>query len=177
MNKSLITQILKKGKYFRGLMIEEFNSKPADIYIFRILETETETIGISWVFNKPYQDSEERHTWPQVFFTLELPWKENRRNISRIPPGTYQAKKFQSPRFKREVILLDEVPFRDAIEIHPLNYVHETRGCIGVSLAIDDLNNDGTPDLRYSSYGLDLVLDLVPRDLTITICDYFKKEV
>mgnify|MGYP006259782883 CR=1 FL=1 len=31
----------------------------------------------------------------KVWDTLELPWKQNRKNISRIPPGTYTFQKIK----------------------------------------------------------------------------------
>jgi hypothetical protein len=47
----------------------------------------------------------------------------------RIPTGTYPAQLYDSPRFGRQVVLLD-VPGRSFIEIHAGNTVNDTTGCI-----------------------------------------------
>lgn len=53
---------------------------------------------------------------------IELPWRDNRSGISCIPPGLYQAHLTHSDRFKRDVYVLEGVPDRSAIEIHPANW-------------------------------------------------------
>ena len=62
--------------------------------------------------------------------TLELAWKDNARNISCIPKGTYQLKLTYSPKFKRVLPLILNVPNRDGIRIHAANYPKELTGCI-----------------------------------------------
>jgi hypothetical protein len=73
------------------------------------------------------------------FYTLELPWRENKKNISRIRPGVYKAIKYNSPRFKREVLLLENKNGRINVEMHAGNFVEDTNGCIlpGMTLAED----------------------------------------
>jgi hypothetical protein len=63
--------------------------------------------------------------------TLELPVKDGKPG-SAIPPGTYAVKRYFSPHFERPMPLLMDVPGREGIEIHWLNYPTETHGCIGV---------------------------------------------
>lgn len=65
--------------------------------------------------------------------TLELPWKDNHKNISCIPEGRYEVNKFFS-RIKGECILLKDVPDREGIEIHSGNRVSELKGCIAVGI-------------------------------------------
>jgi len=62
-------------------------------------------------------------------FTLELPWRDNQRNVSCIPPGSYTAERIVSKRFG-ETILLHGVPNRSEILIHTGNTVIDSRGCI-----------------------------------------------
>tara|TARA_B100000809_G_C15070508_1_gene505810 strand:+ start:739 stop:1134 length:396 start_codon:yes stop_codon:yes gene_type:complete len=63
-------------------------------------------------------------------FTIELPWLENRRNISCIPEGTYEIKARFSPKFKDHLIL-QQVKNRRLILIHPANdALKELQGCI-----------------------------------------------
>jgi hypothetical protein len=53
--------------------------------------------------------------------TLELPWYENRQTISCIPKGTYQCDWTYSPRFKRFMYQVSDVPNRSGIRIHSGN--------------------------------------------------------
>lgn len=53
--------------------------------------------------------------------TGELPWRDNKPNISRIPAGTYRAKIFDSPTFGR-VYKLEGTEPRTFILIHAGNY-------------------------------------------------------
>lgn len=61
--------------------------------------------------------------------TLELPWKNNEKNISCIEEGTYYIESYSSPHFE-EAIAVKDVPNREAILIHSANQVHELKGCI-----------------------------------------------
>jgi hypothetical protein len=53
-------------------------------------------------------------------YTLELPWRENRRMRSCIPPGEYQVRCVVTPK-RGPVYLLQGVPGRDSILIHSGN--------------------------------------------------------
>ena len=65
-----------------------------------------------------------------VCYTIELPWKENRRQISCIPEGRYEIQKRFTPRFGEHFILRD-VPQRDYILLHAANdAIKEIKGCI-----------------------------------------------
>lgn len=65
-----------------------------------------------------------------VCFTLELPWKENEKNISCIPEGKYELKARYSPEFQNHLEVLD-VFGRKSILIHPAkNAIEELRGSI-----------------------------------------------
>jgi hypothetical protein len=63
-------------------------------------------------------------------FTIELPWKNNLKNISCIPEGTYQLKPRFSEQFKQHLIL-QNVDQRNLILIHSANHAtRELKGCI-----------------------------------------------
>ena len=62
-------------------------------------------------------------------YTLELPWRDNARNDSCIPPGVYRLTKASSPRFA-ECFYVHDVPGRSGILIHPGNVLADTKGCI-----------------------------------------------
>ncbi|MCX2680665.1 DUF5675 family protein [Galbibacter sp. EGI 63066] len=65
-----------------------------------------------------------------ICFTIELPWKENRRNISCIPDGCYPLTLRTTHRFGPH-FKIGMVPDRDGILIHPANNApEELRGCI-----------------------------------------------
>lgn len=65
-----------------------------------------------------------------IAYTIELPWRENKRRISCIPEGTYILRKRYSEKFKWHFVLLD-VPNRSCILIHPANdALKELQGCI-----------------------------------------------
>jgi hypothetical protein len=63
--------------------------------------------------------------------TLELPWLDNRPNVSRIRPGLYTARIYASPKRKGAlVILLENVPGRKKVEVHIGNTTADTEGCL-----------------------------------------------
>ncbi|MBD8084555.1 DUF5675 family protein [Chryseobacterium caseinilyticum] len=69
-------------------------------------------------------------------FTIELPWRNNRRRVSCIPEGTYRLVKRFSKRFSWH-LMLENVRGRSLILIHPANNaVEELSGCIAPVTAI-----------------------------------------
>lgn len=74
------------------------------------------------------------------FFTGELPWRENKNDLSCIPEGAYLCKWTLSPRFKRFTYELIKVPKRVAIRKHSANFMGDFRlglkcqlnGCISL---------------------------------------------
>lgn len=57
--------------------------------------------------------------------TVELPWRENRTNVSCIPAGEYQCCVVQSPRFGR-VYHVRNVPGRTHVLVHSGNLAGDT---------------------------------------------------
>ena len=65
-----------------------------------------------------------------VGFTIELPWKENKKQVSCISEGVYEIKPRYSEKFKHHLVL-ENVPNRSLILIHPANDANkELQGCI-----------------------------------------------
>lgn len=63
-------------------------------------------------------------------FTIELPWRDNRRNISCIPVGAYEIDTRFSKKFQHHLIVKD-VKGRSFILFHPANDANkELLGCI-----------------------------------------------
>ena len=66
----------------------------------------------------------------RVCCTVELPWLQNKRNVSCIPEGRYELMKRTTPKRGQHLLVLN-VKGRDGILIHPANNaLKELRGCI-----------------------------------------------
>ena len=65
--------------------------------------------------------------------TLELSWKDNKKSVSCIPKGVYEARKRggdDSAKYKYQHIEILDVPDRSKILIHVGNYPKSTKGCV-----------------------------------------------
>jgi len=71
--------------------------------------------------------------------TLELPWKNNAKKISRIPAGQYLCTRHFSNRLKAWTFLLNNVPFREGVLVHCANLAEQLEGCIAVGNGYDDI--------------------------------------
>lgn len=89
--------------------------------------------------------------------TLELPWKDNQRNISCISEGVYKARKHNSPKFG-ESLWLQNVPGRSEILIHKGNFYDDILGCILIGTDLADINKDGIIDVKNSKQAIDLLI-------------------
>jgi hypothetical protein len=58
--------------------------------------------------------------------TLELPWRDNQRSISCIPPGSYKVEIRLSPKYGR-IYWVRNVPNRSYILIHSGNFAGDTK--------------------------------------------------
>lgn len=65
--------------------------------------------------------------------TLEPPWRQNRKNMSCVPEGTYELNHYNSLKFQN-CFELQNVPDRRSILIHIGNRVEDTEGCILVGM-------------------------------------------
>ena len=76
---------------------------------------------------------EMRAAGAHVGLTMELPWKDNQRSVSRIPAGTYDG----SLRYDKSDgwrVQVEGVKNRSGIQIHIGNWPSQTKGCILVGL-------------------------------------------
>jgi len=126
---------------------------PQDIYLTRLRDNGIQTEGFLTIWDSFSL---------KAFNTLELPWKENEHDISCIPPGVYDWVKVYSSKFKRDVILLTNVPGRTAIEIHNGNYNRDTHGCILVGNGFTDIDGDGQKDVTDSKNALKKMTSILP---------------
>jgi len=110
-------------------------------------------------------------------YTLELPWKENERNVSAIPVGEYKAI-LRYDKKDQWRLQLDNVKDRDGIQIHIGNYTKDTKGCILVGLKRDEKeftlseSTEAYKKLRRSFYGGDDEPKSTPKvDIKVVIKD------
>lgn len=61
-------------------------------------------------------------------YTLEPPWKDNKANISCIPPGEYECHYHRSPKYGWVYIIM--VEGRSHVLFHWGNLPRHTRGCV-----------------------------------------------
>lgn len=94
------------------------------------------------------------------FYTLELPWKQNRRQISCIPTGVYRCVPHNGTLFK-DVYRLEDVPNRQSILIHSGNTVDDIQGCILLGLSTGHMQDK--PAVLESRDAIKSFHDLVKR--------------
>ncbi len=76
-----------------------------------------------------------------IALTLENPWKDNTKNISCIPIGTYLCEWVDSPKFGH-TFEITGVKGRTHILFHPGNVEAQTRGCVLLGSMFGDLYNE-----------------------------------
>ena len=107
-----------------------------DVFLYRQNESEQGTFGIICCDGL-------------FWYTLELPDRNNKSNISRIPKGEYQVKIRYSPSFKKKYFCLQNVKNRSYILIHGANFAGDTskgfqthlQGCIALGSSTGIANN------------------------------------
>lgn len=100
-----------------------------------------------------------------IAFSLELPWKHNRVNLSCIPVGGYDVSKYYSHKHK-SCFFVHDVNGRSSILIHAGNSLKDTQGCILVGKSY---SSDGV--LLNSRATLENLLDLMPPKFRLHIID------
>jgi hypothetical protein len=117
-----------------------------------------QTMGCLYVFNEDHS-----------FFncrTLELPWLNNKPNVSCYPgEAVYDVEKYKRPN-GRWAFWVKNVPGRSGILFHPGNYASiyktDSEGCTLPGMAYDDLNRDGYIDILESQDAMNRLLYLMP---------------
>ena len=128
----------------------------------RIIEsTEKERLGVGSVID-------ERGNVVFTFCTLELPYRNNQRQISSIDLGKYIVRKRFSEKYGNHFELIS-VKNRDKILIHVANFVRELKGCIAVGSAHKDIDNDGAKDLINSKKTLNKLNAIMPYEFELII--------
>jgi hypothetical protein len=104
------------------------------------------------------------------FKTLERPWKNNTKNISCIPKGTYLCKYNFSLGKLGWGYEVQGVPNRSGIRIHVGNYWFNSDGCILLGNGYSDINKDGEIDVINSKISINAFVKLMgKKDFYLTI--------
>jgi hypothetical protein len=135
----------------------------------RIIKTETEIIGHLMLYSSEVIDGKEINK-KFIFdcYTLELPYRENKKRISCIPAGVYLFEKWSSFKFG-EVLKGKDIPNRDMIYLHPGNSYKHTLGCILVGYKYKQCEINGNFEIYQSRVAMDNLNKLIPESVTITI--------
>ena len=141
--------------------------KNRKVYLHRVWNNDKESIGYLYV-----TDDKGMPVFASI--ALERGDRDNQHNISRIPAGTYPLRLTYSPKFGRKMWLVDEVPNRSGIRIHPANYWNNLQGCIAPGLRLKDLNKDGLIDVTNSRNATQQFEQALKglQETTIEIVDY-----
>jgi len=130
--------------------------------LIRLSENKKQTLGRLFIFNGLDIEYE--------CCTLELPYKDNKRNKSCIPSGNYDVKPRTSEKYGKHY-LVENVENRDYILIHPANYYTQLKGCIAVGADFYDINKDGECDITYSRRAIKEMLEIAPDGFNLIILD------
>jgi hypothetical protein len=135
----------------------DLSKKYEVIDLFRYDKTDKQTIG-KLVYNE------------YVCNTLELPWLDNRFQVSCVPLGMYLVEQRYSTKYGTH-FHVNNVPKRNLILIHSGNYHTHTKGCILVGSGLVDINNDGYTDVTNSRNTLKHLLDILPASFMLRISE------
>lgn len=102
--------------------------------------------------------------------TMELPWLDNKNNLSCIPADEYElTKEATSPKHDYPHMRVSNVPKRKGILFHKITYVKDLLGCVGIGGKFFDINKDGVPDVIESGKTLQALYDILPDKCKLTI--------
>jgi hypothetical protein len=109
-----------------------------------------------------------------VIYSLELPWKDNQKDVSCVPPGVYQLIPYTSPKHgstwyleNLDLGVGDAGAERSYCEIHSANWTRQLEGCIALGLEdkpmFDPKEGETTPAVEQS----DLAINRIKNELGI----------
>ncbi len=118
------------------------------VTIHRYIQDENQSSGVVTVFidGQPVYSG----------VSLERGWRNNESNVSCVPAGEYPLKLEYSPRFKKDLWELKEVPNRSEAKFHSANYWNQLNGCIALGLKYADINADNYADVVKSVIAMSL---------------------
>tara|TARA_R110000851_G_C12689820_1_gene524813 strand:+ start:42 stop:473 length:432 start_codon:yes stop_codon:yes gene_type:complete len=81
---------------------------------------------------------------------IERGWRNNEKNVSCIPKGTYNVVLEYSNRFKQDLWEIKGVRNRSETKFHAANFWNQLNGCIALGVKPRDINKDGYLDVTES---------------------------
>lgn len=114
------------------------------VQIIRHSQDENQTLGTCTIFN-------DEGVPMFSALSLERGWRNNKPDVSCVPVGCYKMKLEYSPRFKKDLWELKDVPGRSECKFHSANFWHELNGCISLGLQAIYINNDKYLDVTRSN--------------------------
>ncbi len=130
--------------------LSKYWDKVATILLLRPVTPPLTTVNLKRNFDDGIQTLGELNVDGFKCLTLERPWKNNTKNISCIPTGTYLCKYTFSPKFLKYTYELKDTSPRTGIRIHSGNFFFDIEGCILLGDSYKDLNRDGKVDVQNS---------------------------
>jgi hypothetical protein len=124
------------------------------LLLSRTWQDENQTLG-----NLVIYDKDNRPLFSAI--TLERGWRNNERNVSCVPLGTYKIVLEYSNRFKTELWELKDVPNRSECKFHSANYWYQLNGCISLGVQLLDINKDGYVDVTQSKRTMSIFHDVL----------------
>ena len=109
----------------------------------------------------------------RCYSTLELPWKDNKKDESCVPSGDYEIEYTQSPSHGTYSYEILDVPGRTGIRFDIANRISELLGCVAVGM---NIGHDGTDryieDSRIAIKSIERLLNYEKSMLRIMWSDY-----
>jgi len=101
--------------------------------------------------------------------SLERGWLDNKPNISSIPTGEYRCVIEYSPKFKKELWELKDVPNRSECKFHASNFWNQLNGCIALGDTAENIGRDFRLDVTNSGNTMDTFHRLLRNEKEIKV--------
>jgi hypothetical protein len=109
---------------------QEDEERSVTLTLVRVYEGDDCTIGVLYL-------GDDAATGEELCQTLELPWKDNQKYKSCIPPGTYKGFGIVTGKGVRIHFYDKPDTSRDSIQIHTGNDLTVTVGCVVVGMTVE----------------------------------------
>ena len=130
--------------------------------ILRYWSDESQTLGVATLL-----DNELNPIFAAI--SLERGWLDNKPNVSSIPTGEYKCVLEYSPRFKKDLWELKNVPNRSECKFHASNYWNQLNGCIALGDTAENIGRDFQLDVTNSGDTMDTFHRLLRNEKEIKV--------
>ena len=132
------------------------------VTILRYWSDESQTLGVATLL-----DNELNPIFAAI--NLERGWLDNKPNVSSIPTGEYKCVLEYSPRFKKDLWELKNVPNRSECKFHASNYWNQLNGCIALGDTAENIGRDFQLDVTNSGDTMDTFHRLLRNEKEIKV--------